>query len=265
VARGKQDPKKSRWERTKLAAGTASAVVGLVVALAGVPGKIGDAFGRSDSKQADLALKQKRTEVAEAAPRLDISYLFLSSDLVGATDPETVKKHRATAQAVTILSFPTIDNAILNQTDGPTAGCRLRGPYGETSIAFLVVQNRGRRDATNVTVAAKRLELRGVVRVDDDDPAQADYVARLRANARGSVPTTVRIPETLGPGEGVRVPIWATSADPGQASRWCVVSKTALEPATVSFTDPVLGSVATIPVRRLASPVLLGDGIEGRG
>jgi hypothetical protein len=128
-----------------------------------------------------------------------------------------------------------------------------------------VIENRGKRDASRISVRADRLLLRGPVSIREAAAGGDDYLAKLRAATRTKTTVTMTMPETLAPGQGLRVPLWISAAPYRSAARWCVVSRTAFRPTTVRFVDPVLASAAQTPVRRLATPVMLGEGIEGRG
>jgi hypothetical protein len=75
------------------------------------------------------------------------------------------------------------------------------------------------------------------------------------------------VPLTLAPGEGVRIPLWEINSPSAweQQSRWCVVSRTAFDAQTVQYVDPALGTKRVETVRRMRDPVLLANGIIGRG
>jgi hypothetical protein len=91
--------------------GVISGVIGLVAAIVGLPDGVANAMGRDHaSKKTELEIREKRTQLATAAPHLDVSYLFLSTDLAQMyleEDPPTSKEAR------TLLSFPTVRNEIL--------------------------------------------------------------------------------------------------------------------------------------------------------
>jgi hypothetical protein len=180
MARSKREPK-SRLERAHLVAGLVLALMGIAIGVLGLPGKVEDALGMSgSSKTAALELEQKRAELAAAGPRLDVSYLFLTTDLVSAADQESEKKHAASKRAVTLLSFPSIRNELLDddQQGAESSGCGRLGKYPQNSVVFLVIQNRGMRDASSISVHAERLRLKGKVRIDESVDGGNDYVAK---------------------------------------------------------------------------------------
>ena len=253
--------KKKRWEQVKLIASGVAAVIGGVTAAVGLPGNLEKAFGRSESKQTKLELAQKRSALAVAAPRLDVSYLLLFPGLVDATPGV---KRPTSRQAITLLSIPTIPTPVLKDEWASTDSCRL-GKYPQLSVAFLVIQNRGTRDASEIQVSGDWLRLRGHVRIHESIVGGDDYVAKLRARARSSAAATITVPRVLPPGVSVRVPIWVSANRRDDAQQWCVTSKAALLPTTVRFVDPVLGDARTVAVRRLASPEIIDDGVVGRG
>jgi hypothetical protein len=263
VSQPQGDGKKSFWERAQAPVGVVSGILGLFIAVIGVPDKVQSALGLSTQAKTDrIELEQERADLASAGPRLEASYLFLATDLVGPDSSQSAR--RTSKQAVTLLSFPSIRNEILHQEYSNAKGCKL-GKQPQNSVAFLVVENRGKRDAANVTVVADRLRLAGHVRVDESGRSGGDYVANLRARTRRAAPITVSIPRTIAPGEGVRVPIWVSAENYDDADHWCVVSSTAFQPTSVHFVDPVLSSQLKINVRRLESPEILGEGVEARG
>jgi hypothetical protein len=122
-------------------------VIGVLLALLGLPHTIASAIGHSESKVTaetrKLELEQKR--LATLGPELDVSYVFLSSD-VDVGRPTGTSKSRA------ILGYPEVRNRGFVGASSDTApkACRL-GRYPSESTGYLVIENRGRRDATRST------------------------------------------------------------------------------------------------------------------
>ncbi|MDQ5821615.1 MAG: hypothetical protein M3540_09250 [Actinomycetota bacterium] len=249
----------SRWARVGEIAGAILAVLGVVSAIAGLPNVVTDALGRSQSKKTQLELEAKRAEVATAAPRLDVSYLFLADSLVSVSSP---KRRILPREASSLLAFPMIQNEFVKESGSASARRCLAG-YAGRSLAVLVLENRGKRDATDIKVTSSRLQLKRPVRVREEGSRPDDYLEVFRAAARSKTLTLIELPRTLAPGDGALIPLWILESK--TSARWCVTSRAALIPTTVRFVDPVLGSVRTLPVRRLANPVLLAEGVEGRG
>ena len=263
-----QRERKSFWERTSTIIGVVSAAIGLVVTIFGLPNALATALGRStESRAAELELQDKRAELAAKGPRLDVSYVFLATNVneglppVGATGDAARPKSR---EATTILSFPSVANEVASNAspDVPKA-CGL-GRQPIVSLASLVVRNRGLRDAERIAVSADRLVLGRPVLIREAPSGGDDYVAKLESSAKRAS-TTIRIPLTLAPGDGVRVQLWMSASDSNRYDRWCVVSRAAFRPRAVRFRDPVLGTVKTVGVRRLDAPVVLANGLVGRG
>ncbi|HEV8460342.1 MAG TPA: hypothetical protein VGQ38_06505 [Gaiellaceae bacterium] len=244
-----------------------SAVVGLVAAVFGLPSTVATALGRSaESKEAKLDLQAKRTQVAAQAPHLTVSYLVIATNVnVGSTFGGKPRKHLS-AQATTVLSLPAVQNEVLDDEYRTAPKACHGGARPDEFITALVVRNRGQRDADHVALRLDRLVLKSVVPIHEATVGGDDYIAKLRGSARGSQSATIRIGgEPLGPGEGVRIPLWASVSRVNQYSRWCVLSHVALLPLSLQFRDPLLGSTKTLGVRRMASPVVLASGLVGRG
>jgi hypothetical protein len=261
--------KKSAWDRYKAPVAFFSAVLLLIVGVVKAPGDIADALGRTADKNAKADLEQKRTALAEAGPRLDVSYLFLTEKLVGTFEFEQKSRRRVHAkEAITLLSFPSIRNEILDGLDKPRTkavrACGL-GRYPQTSVAFLVVRNRGKRDAGSVAVDTDRLQLSRSVRVRETPAVHDDYAGKLRESTTRTEGHTVQVPRTLGPGEGVRIPLFISAARYQHNDVWCFTSASVYQPRSLTFVDPVTGAKTTQPVRRMNDPLALDDGVVTRG
>jgi hypothetical protein len=101
--------------------------------------------------------------------------------------------------------------------------------------------------------------------VDERSGGEQEYVAKLNARASKREGEVVRVPLTLAPGDGVRVPLWISAAGFERHDRWCIVSRTALDPQSLAYVDPVLGSTTTSKVRRMVAPTMLAPGVFARG
>jgi hypothetical protein len=255
-----QTSTKGRPERISLWVGIFSGVIGLISGIFGLPGPLENALGRGDLKK--LELQQKQAALRDAAPRLDVSYLFLHGDhaLLRMNKPPTSKARLSTsAKATTLLDFPVAENDVPTDPDMNEVGCRIKN-YRGSSQTFLVVQNGGKRDATGITLYADQLRLAAPVRVNHT--AGDDYVAKLRAAARSIKSVTFAIPHPLAPGEGVLLPLWITVTPQNRSNPWCVASRTTLLPTSIRFVDPGLDASTTTDVRpRFANPEILDYGI----
>jgi len=90
-------------------------------------------------------------------------------------------------------------------------------------------------------------------------------VVTIAAEARASQSLTMHIPETLGPGDGVRLPLFVADSSGDGRGRWCVVSRSAFAADSVSYTDPALETTKMLRVRRMQTPIRLADGMVIRG
>ena len=256
-----QSDGQSLWQLITVRLGAVSAAVGIVVALVGLPGQITSALGGDDAQLSE----QERAEIAAAAPRLDVSYAILASDVY----QFEADKKRGAPKAVNVLaSFPDYENEVtqaFRSNAPPAKGCRLRG-YPIRSIALLVIENRGGRAARAVDVAFERLALSRPVIVQEAVVGGDDYVEKIRQAAAERARVTFKIPRTLEPGEGIRIPLFVSVSGPeDDPRRWCVVSSVAYQPRSLRFVDAVLGEPATLSVRRMRDPVRLWAGAWARG
>jgi hypothetical protein len=140
VTRVRRKPKKSFLERGQAWVGFVSGAIGLVVLVAGLPNTIEDKLGRSASSSVTLDAGRK-AKLAATAPRLEVSYVLLTQDLATGTTERVGSK-----VASTIVSSPVIQNGVLDDDRMDERACKLRPP-AIPSVAFLVVENRGGRNA----------------------------------------------------------------------------------------------------------------------
>ncbi len=260
----KSPEKKSLWDLAGARIGVVAGAVGLLVAVIGLPHTIRDAIGQSSSSSSDLAAK--RDQARATGPRLEVRYLLLASDLI----PQRLggfRQEDTQPGATLATAFPIVANDVssrLEAIQSDQLSCKYQD-YPHVSVTFLELTNRGRRDATNVVVEADRLTLPKRVRVQETATGGDDYVAKLRAGASASTPVKVEIPRTLGPGEGVRIPLFVSDAPVDGYDRWCALPGVAYLPRTVRFDDPALAVTTTSQVRRMKTPLVLGRGAVDRG
>jgi hypothetical protein len=268
MAKSQSGERRGWWERADVRIGVVTGLLGLIPLALGLPAAVTETFTGSKSKAAAADAERKRAELAEAGPRVDVSYVVMRDYLVQ-EDADAPPRSRAKANAAsTVRSFPIVGNEVLAELDSnrePSAkGCRM-GKYTASSVALLVVTNRGRRDAADIELRGSLLQLAGTVRVHEKAVGGDDYVAKLRGRTSQMAPVTVRLPQTLGPGDGVRIPIFISVANNSRGNPWCVVSRRALVPQSVKFVDPALDSTTESVVRRMVNPVGLASGIIARG
>jgi hypothetical protein len=262
-----REGERSRWETAGLRIGVVSGAVGLAVSIVGLPKSVADALKHQNSASARLDLQQKRAEAVSAGPRLEVKYLFLSTELL--TEQANTSKVDQKAGSLA-ASSPVVANEVMNESDvdslfGAGHGCRYSAGYPSTSVAFLEIDNRGRRDAENVAVILDHFRLGGPARIREATRGGDDYVAKIRAQAKTTDRVTVRIPRTLGPGDGVRVPLFVSDAPYERYDLWCVASRTAFLPRSIRFTDSAFRTTTQSAVRRMQSPLVIGRGVFDRG
>jgi hypothetical protein len=258
--------KKNLWDLAGARIGVIAAAVGLLVALLGLPHTIRNAFGGSSSSVSASDLAAKRARARAAGPRLEVRYLLLTSDLIQQYLGSTQDMKRAAAGTLA-AAYPIVGNDVLSRIDSLASdprSCHYQA-YPNRSVAFLEISNRGRRDATNIVIGTDRLTLRGAVRVQEGASGGDDYVAKLRAAATASTSEPVRLPRTLGPGDGVRVPLFLSDAPTDGYDRWCALPGAVYLPRTLRFDDPALGAATTTGVRRMQTPLVIGRGAVERG
>jgi hypothetical protein len=260
-----EDKKRNLWDLAGTRIGVIAAAVGLLIALIGLPHTIRDALRHSDAGPSSSDLKTKKTEVDATAPRLKVRYLFLSTDLI---HTYLGSKEQARQIAGTfVTAFPIVRNDVFGQI-APTfesrRGCRYQKDPN-TSAAFLEISNAGKRDAANVVIDLDRLWLRKSVQVLEGTTVGGDYDAKLRAAAVKKKPVEVQLPGSLGPGQGVWVPLFISDAPAGASDRWCALSGAVYLPRRVSFDDQGLGTKTNSAVRRMLTPVNIARGAFERG
>jgi hypothetical protein len=257
---GKQAKRKAAKDRALST--RAQTMIGLV---AGVLGVALSAFALvaayRTSRKPELEMLKLRDEIMAASPRLVVSYLSVGQDINMFTQ---------------ILAYPVLVNDVADEDFKPKTALFELGdpegeddPDGEARVTFLKIENKGKRDATDVEIVVERMTLSAKVDVSErlGQPGD-DYAAKIRAGAGAPEHRTFRFPTTLGTGQSVLVPLFVTRHpyrfdDAGGS--WAVISKIAYIPKTVVFTDPLDASRKEEPVRAMRDPVRLDNGIEMRG
>jgi hypothetical protein len=259
------EDKKNLWDLAGARIGVIAAAVGLLIALIGLPHTIRDALGHSDSGTSSSDLAAKKREVAATAPRLKGRYLFLSTDLIHSYLGSKEQTREVAGTFVT--AFPIVRNDVFGQIE-PTFETGRSCKYQKdpnTSAAFLEISNAGKRDAANVVIDLDRLTLRKPVRVLEGATVGGDYDAKLRDAAVEKKSVEVRLPGSLGQGQGVWVPLFISDAPSGRFDRWCALSGSVYLPHRVSFDDQGLGTTTNSAVRRMLTPVNIARGAFERG
>lgn len=269
---GSEEPQaKGSWERAGVRIGVLVVAIGLLLALLHLPQDIATALGDNVAdKTARLDLERKRTEVEATRPRLDVSYLLVDESLEGSASAPVIRGHHPLA--TTVLSFPEVENDIITDLTGEHAphrrsshACRF-APEFAFSTGYLVLRNIGRRVASDVSIHLDRFRPRRAVIIRERRPSGGDYRDRLQSSkTRSAKPVVVTLPQTLGPGDGVRVPLFERKSRFTNHSVWCLVSRSVYVPARVQYADVITQTTWRAPARRMVSPVYLADGIQARG
>ena len=241
----------------------------LLLGIATLVAVIADTLGASDKAQLEKsALVQARAAIAAEAPMLSISYLFLTPSLVYVLSERPRTRARRKTAATDLVSFPVIANSVirrLNEIPDPPVRKCVHQADQINSVAFLVIRNEGRHPASNVRVRLNRLRLPGVARVQEGASMKRGYAAVLRERAISSSQVIVRVPASLGAGEGVLVPLFRTIQRFPYYRRWCVTSTVAYVPEIATFDDALSLKSFRQTIRAMRDPVILDYGVVGRG
>jgi hypothetical protein len=256
---------KDRWELAATRIGVVAGAIGLLVAVLGLPKQVADVFGHSHTRPNAID-QQRLAALADAGPRLDVSYLIMTGELVQDDRLQLTQRSARATEARTVRSYPILDNQVLDAIDDPPHenNCDL-GINADIMAAFLVVSNRGRRDATRIAIRVTELRLDTAVALAGPASRVQDPAELLRARSRSHRSVVVRVPRALAPGDGVRLPLFVSEVPLTTHGPSCVVSRTPLTPVSTTVTDPVLGTTKTEPIRRMVEPMTLGQGLVARG
>jgi len=256
---GERPEGKKWWDTAGARIGVASGAVGLLVALLGLPEAIRGAFGGDPAEEAKL--RQVRTDIEQSKPRLDVRYVLLSDDLLSRMDSDTSSAPPPESAARTLLSLPVVQTGGAGKGEGE----RFWGDGDFRFTTFLLIENRGKRDATDISLYGSQLGFTEAVPVREAATGGDDYLAVMRKNSTGSAPVVVRIPRTLAPGDAVLLPLFESTTEAGGEDLWSVASAKAVLPDSLSYVDAVLGEPNTVPVRRMVNPTRVERGVLDRG
>ena len=143
--------------------------------------------------------------VRATAPRLDVSYL-VATDINGQLPHiDRADPHSGAERARTIISFPSLATDVREPERPPQAGCHPKKPV-ISSQTFLVIQNRGARDADGVAVETDRLVLERGVQVHDA-PNGSNYLAQLAQGAAIRHSVVLRVANTCARRRRPRAPL----------------------------------------------------------
>lgn len=241
------------------------AVVAVVTSILTLYVLLTDALGLSDKAKLDqAALDHQRAAATADRPILDVSYVFMTPDLIFAASSPRGTQRALTRAAATITSYPALANAATSPVY-TRVDRKCRTHHTTNSTTFLVVRNGGRHAVGQITISLDRLTLRRSVYVRDITDRGGGYARRLRARAAGSSPVTMHIAESLEPGDGVRLPLFSSSEHYPNYNSWCTTSRVAMVPRTVIFMDTLTLVPASKSVRGMLNPLVFDTGVVGRG
>ena len=273
MASEKPEPERPRegkrwWESASTIIGLVSSAVGLLLLLVGLPSAITTKL--HGDPQAAAELRKVRTEIEMSKPRLDVRYVQLSDELRFQRDDleaDSSAGDSATSPvARTLLSLPVVQTGI--PTD-PWQDELVSAELEETQIfrytTYLLIENRGQRDATDISLYGRQLGFSSALRVHETPTGGDDYAALMRGHASGTAPIVVRVPRTLAPGDAVLLPLFSNAHSAGVQDRWWVTSPRAILPDSLSYADAVLGEPTTVPIRRMVNATRVARGVMDRG
>lgn len=262
----RDNDKDTGWKSFAVKVGVIAGVLGIITSSINIAAALRARIGEPPIN-ADL-----ERQVSESAPRLDVSYVSMSSELY------SLLKERGSqgAQAQNIfLAFPVVSNEVANgdlsfsneilNTD------EVDDENTEERITCLVIQNKGKREALDVSLNVNRMNINGVVAVREiAGGASEDYEAKFLEKMIGATETSFALPVSLETGAGVLVPLFITRnphrLTPGnRRAGWSLISKIAYLPKSITFTDPLGQGAKNVAVRKMRAPIRLDNGVEIRG
>ncbi|BBL77514.1 hypothetical protein [Methylomagnum ishizawai] len=248
-------------------------VLGLIASILGIFLTVSTLYGKSlELKDGDektkLELQKLRDSARESAPQIDIEYAELSNDLfISLSD----SKKRQDRKQNLFLNYPVIPNEVVDENIAikPVSLNPSTSPDGdgEQRVTFLVLKNKGKRDAKDVKVTFERLALSRTVRVNEEKgKATGDYIRQIKEKAEAYSQSEISIPYPIETNQGVLIPLFVTIYPyESQGKEWDVASKAVFLPKTLGFSDPLDGSVKSENIRQMRDPVRLESGLLERG
>lgn len=210
-------------------------------------------------------------QIAAEAPSIDASYITLSQELYQRLKGQREKANNAHTD---FLASPVIQDGIVDDSFeavnthwGPALEDEYPTGKWFTRITCLVLTNRGKRDARSLSADLDKLSVDGPVKISESVGRSGQYETDIRAQSRSTEQQHLSIPTTLEPGGGVIIPLFAGRYTSGQGAerRWVMISKNPLIPKTLKFTDALTNKEAVLPIRKMQDPVIMENGVEGRG
>jgi hypothetical protein len=262
--------KKGFWASSAVILGVISAVLGIVLSVYNILAARHNRqqFGVQDEK-ATLENERIKQEVSAYEPRFEVAYISISSGLYNELKQ---KKSEESKNQAFFLSYPLIPNEVASETLDTIATLptdEANGDELEERVTCLVLQNKGKRDAVDVTLHIDRLAISRPITIQESSGKQGeDYDAKFRGAATSVDTRSFEIPESIGTGAGVLIPLFA-SRNPlkyvTQNRTWFLVSGVAYLPKTIMFIDPLDNQPKSLQVRKMKTPTWIDIGYEVRG
>ena len=270
ASKNKSNPElKSFWNAESLSTrlGIISGALGILLAGYNVYGKYSEIKNYSvDQETKALELKKIQDEVSASAPKIEEMYVDLEHELFSSL---AVSQDRKQNQ---FLNYPIVPNEIVDDK----VSIRPKAIFlpdnssvdeSEQHVMFLVLQNKGKRDAVDVKVTLDRLALSSKVQINETaGKSSGAYISQMKAAAKDSGDHVINIPMPIEAGKGVLIPLFVTR-HPSQSDdkQWDVISNIVYLPKTLEISDPLDYSKQSRGIRQMKDPVRLESGLFGRG
>jgi hypothetical protein len=270
ASENKSNPElKSFWnsESLSIRLGLISGLLGILLAVFNVYGKYSEIKNYPvDQEKKALELKIIKDEASASAPKIEEMYVDLTYELFSKL---VVSQDRKQNQ---FLNYPIVPNEIVDDKvsirpkalflpDDPSAD------EHEQQVTFLVLKNKGKRDAVDVKVILDRLALPSKVQINETaGKSSGVYISQLKAAAKDSSEHVINVPMPIEAGKGILIPLFVTR-HPFQSDdkQWDVISNIVYLPKILEISDTLNPSKQSRSIRQMKDPVRLESGVFGRG
>jgi hypothetical protein len=196
---------------------------------------------------------------------LEISYISMINDIYALAGSDSAARKKDAFY----LDYPILTNEIsdknLQKTDQLFTDTTVND-Y-ELFITCLMIQNKGKGDASNIELDMSKLNIKDPLTVTEDPQSKNDYDNQIRAKAT-AVKQVIQLPSRLSTGQGILIPLFVSYDKPSPINKnrqWKIESKTIFLPDNIRYTEPADTSRKSLKIRKMLSPVRLAEGVQGRG
>jgi len=257
-----------------------STKLGLIAGLLGAILTVFDVYGRFsgikkssvEQQQKILELKKLQAEVSASAPQVDVEYVDLSYELFLQLSNSQFLLNRKQNLFLNYPIFPgeIVDNKVSIRPEAIFSTHDPSEDENERHITFLILQNKGKRDAIDVKVILDRLALPSKVQINETaGRSSGSYISQLKSaakNSKDSSEVVINIPMPIETGKGFLIPLFVTRyATQSDDKQWDVISKIVYLPKILEISDPLDHSKQSQSIRQMKDPVRLESGVFGRG